>query len=80
MKIEIIQGCVSDAILINGIPIQDCHQGQLVDFLLKRIGEEVLAGTIGVKDLIELFQYDSWENVAYCDQCHDDVYKTTYEI
>lgn len=80
MKIEIINGCTSDAILIDEKPLNQTNQDMLVDYLLEKVRSGVLQGTISVQSLIEIFQYDDWEHLAHCDQCNDDVYKTTYEI
>lgn len=80
MKIERLNGCTSDSILIDGKHIEDVDQKALLDYLLSKIPEHIKDGTMQITDVIDLFHYDDWEHQSYCDQCNDDVYKTTWII
>lgn len=52
-----------------------------IDYLSEKIKEEAKKGTISVDNMIQLFQYDEYENDGNCcDQCGDTVSRTYYSI
>lgn len=88
MKIEITRGCMSDAISIDGQIVHHIEDDNLrklkeievLDYLLPKIKEHVLMGCINLHKVIDLFQYSDEEDLGECDQCGDNVYKTTWEL
>lgn len=90
-KIIISEGCLAfyttvDGKMLYGEDFQkdvmsEQERGELIDYLLVKVKENVKQGSIAINSLIELFQYDNYESGDEpCDQCGDTVSKTYYEI
>lgn len=81
MNIKIIQGCTAYNTLINDTPVADYGELKLIDELLPKIKEGIQNGTISINNVIELFQYDSFEQEEEsCETCGDSVSTTIYNI
>jgi hypothetical protein len=80
MKIKITQGCTSDFIEVDGKDIRDCSEAEILDHILPKLKEYVLMGCCGIKEVIECFQYEDYEDLGTCDQCFDHVSRVTYNI
>jgi len=84
MKVVITVGCTAfnttfDGISFNSIPVEE--QGKIIDHLLVKVKENFLKNQIGINDIVELFQYDSYGSEKdSCEQCGDTVSWTIYEI
>ena len=81
MKIVISQGCTAFYTTIDGKPISEVNQGELLGYLLQKVKEEVVAGTISIDNVIELLQPDDEEyDENACEQCGDTVNKRIWNI
>lgn len=84
MKFEIWRGCTSYSTIIDGKCSSELNEKELedvVDHLLKKVKEAIIKDcTVQLDSLIEIFQYDDYEDHGHCDQCFDNVYSTHYEI
>ena len=84
MNIVIRTGCTADSIVIDGKHIQDMspeESNKFLEDLLLKMREHLKIGCITIHQMIELFQYDSWEiDKSSCGQCGDSVSTTTYNL
>lgn len=80
MIIKITQGCISDCIEVDGKDLRDISEAEVLDYILPKLKEYVLSGQSSIKDVVECFQYDEYEDLGKCDQCGDHVECVTYNI
>jgi hypothetical protein len=81
MKIEIITGCTAFDTTIDGVSVVDMNLESTIDYILPKVKEGILDGTIQFNSLIEIFQSDDYEyGSTPCDQCGDTVSTTTWII
>jgi len=81
MKIVISQGCTAFYTTVDGKLISEVNQAELLDYLLKKVKEEVTAGTISIDNVIELIQPDDEEyDKNVCEQCGDTVNRRIWNI
>jgi hypothetical protein len=79
VKIVVTNGCVADAIEIDGVPLEDLSFEDVASRFADKLREGLLDGTVTVHSAIGCFQYDEWKQLGSpCDQCGDTVYQTTY--
>lgn len=80
MKIKIFDGCTTSNIFVDDVSIENIDEVELFDKLSPKIREHLKMGCIRIKDIIELFQYESYEEFSRCEQCGDIPYVVTYDI
>lgn len=81
MKIVKTDGCTSYSTKIDDRDLEefsDSEKLELIDKLLIELKKNGLDNTIS--DLLDKISYDSFEKLNYCDQCHDTVYQTIYNL
>jgi hypothetical protein len=89
-NIIISEGCTAFYTEVNGKTVGGSYEptrlsadeeNELVDYLLIKVKEGISESTIGLNELIGLFQYDESEYDDHaCDQCGDTVSRTIYNI
>lgn len=83
MTITITRGCISANTTFDGVSIADENVDipAILDHLLPKLREQVLANHVSIERVIELFQplSDEWSEHP-CDQCGDTTTWTTWEI
>lgn len=85
MKIEINQGCMSDDIKVDGVSLiylenRNEIEAKVLEHILPELKKRVLAGNISISNVIELFEYDEYEDLGYCEECGDSASLTTWNI
>lgn len=80
MIIKITQGCTSNFIEVDGKDLRNISEAEVLDHILPKLKEYVLSGQCSIKEVIECFQYDDYEDLGKCDQCGDHVDRVTYNI
>ena len=84
MKIQIKTGCISDDVVIDGKSIRDLTEMEtdlIIDDLIQITREKLRKNEISLVDLMDLFEYDSFECIDEpCDQCGDNAFITTYDL
>jgi hypothetical protein len=81
MKIVKTEGCISHNITIDGVDLSEFGESKLSAYLFPKIKEGLDNGTVTIRSVIDLFQYDSYEySDSSCETCGDSVTTTTWEI
>ena len=83
MKIIEYTGCVT-----GGLQFDDKHetdltpeeQEKILDYILVKLKEGILDGTISLNSVIGTFQYVDYKTGNSCDQCGDTPTMTFWEI
>lgn len=83
MKIELYEGCTSYGASFDGVHVTDDNfdHSKVLDELLVKVREWVDDGSIGLLDIVKLFQYDRCDyDATPCDQCGDTTSVTYYDL
>lgn len=84
MEIKIAEGCTAYCTLVDDKRIDQMKDDEIrafIDYLLLKVKEGIMDGTISFNRLIELFQYDKYEEAEHtCEQCGDTVTTTTWNL
>lgn len=83
VKIVETSGCTVDSLTFDGIDPRDpgWNEAAVTDALIAKLREALVARTVQLRSVVNLFQYDSHETDAEpCDQCGDIVSTTTWNL
>lgn len=83
MKIELYEGCTTYGASFDGVHLTDDNfdHSKVLDELLAKVREWANDGSIGLIDVVKLFQYDRYEsNNTPCEQCGDTTSVTHYNL
>lgn len=84
MKIEKSYGCTVSDLKFDGkseANLSNEERGEVVKNILEKLKEHLDKNYTSLWDVVELFQYDSYESDKDpCDQCGDTISKTTWNI
>lgn len=74
-------GCTSYALIVDGQPVETREQEiALLERLIPVLREHLAAGTIQIRQVIAMFQYDDCKFGEQCDQCGDTPCTTTWNL
>lgn len=83
-KIVETTGCTAFNFSINDKSISEYSEKELdeiLDYLFVKVKEGIKDNTILFQNVVQLFQYDDYENdPEQCSQCGDNVQSTTWNI
>jgi len=83
-KFEEVTGCTAFGFYVNEEPLSDISpekQEEILDYLFIKIKEGIKDNTIQFENVVQLFQYDDYENdPEQCSSCGDTISSTTWNI
>ena len=77
-------GCTAFNFVVNDQPLSEISlekQEEILDYLFVKIKEGIKENSISFQDVVQLFQYDDYENdPEQCSSCGDTISSTTWKI
>jgi len=84
MKIEITEGCIAFATVIDEVNVTDMSKDQyseVVNKILSAIKDGIMNNTVSLDSVIGCLQYDDYKHdPSVCEDCGDTVSTTTWNI
>jgi hypothetical protein len=85
MKVELTEGCIVDSLDIDGFPFHNIHENALngiTESLLRFLRRKCQEDSTFLQDLLiqTTSRFGDSEYVSHCEECGDDVYKTTLDL
>jgi len=81
---EEVTGCTAFNFYVNDQPLSEISlekQEEILDYLFVKVKEGIKENSISFQDVVQLFQYDDYENDPNtCEACGDNVSSTTWKI
>lgn len=85
MKVEFTEGCTADSLDIDGLSFHKIHEnalGNITESLLRFLRRKCQEDRTFLQDLLiqTASKFGESELLSHCEQCGDDVYKTTLDF
>lgn len=81
---EEVTGCTAFNFYVNDQPLSDISlekQEEILDYLFVKVKEAIKENSISFQDIVQLFQYDDYENDPEpCETCGDYRSSMTWNI